>query len=387
MEIDVLHQQLLPDTFCPLCQHPMFDMEANIYGRMYAYLECSSNECQHQIFPQQDRICYCQHCQVSHKKELAKSSQEELHKKNKNIIEANMTDVEQLSFLDKLFLLSVLENHVSEDLTHQEYITWHRLKYTLITPNYYYQKQMIKKFIQAKYLISTRHTEQEQYYIHLRLNGEEEPNLNYLTMNLRQYFYHDLTQLVPFHTAEDVKSAMYELMYQQIIQYCQFICKAWKVPIAGNRYFEKLCYQLLEHFALLQIFYFMSRALNYLKQAGALQSHNEQFINTNLLRKTVQSYFDTAMSEKWETYSIAYPEQMPMSTMSYILFVRFLHLQNELYEQPIWKLWQNIQPRLNFYAHRRCIHCGSTHLITEYDDQQHISLICLDCQQQNNYFI
>lgn len=392
MDIDILQQHLTDDT-CPLCQHHFYEMEANIYGRLYHYFQCANAECQHQVFPQQDRICYCAECRILHKKTLKQSSQDEVKKqKNKIKSEDLITELYQLSFIDKLFLLSVLENHVNEDLKHAEYISWSYLKRFLITPNYYYQKQLMQHCVQQKYLLksttASSQNAEENYYINLRLAHDTEPNIYYLTLTLRHLFYDNLTQGIPFSTAEEVKQAIYSLMYQQIIQYCQFICQDWHIMIAGNKYLEKLCYQLLENLALSQIYYLIHRALNYLHQKQLLQTKNDKFINTNLLRKTVQSYYETAMTEKWESYSILFPEQMPISTMSYILFYRFLNLSDDIYYQPIWKIWQKIEPRLKFYERQHyCISCGSNQVIAEYDNTQSITLYCQECQQRNYYFI
>lgn len=389
MDIDILQQHLTDDT-CPLCQHYFYEMEANIYGRLYHYFQCANTECQHQVFPQQDRICYCSVCRIQHKKQLEQSSREEVCKKYQQQIkgEAQQADLQDLSFLHKLFLLAVLENHVREDLTHAEYIHWSPLKYTLITSNYYFQKQMLQQFVQMKYLI--KHPQQEEcYYLNLSLLYETEPSLYGSIMYLRSLFYENLTQGVPFSTAEEVKQAIYHLKYQQIVQYCQFICKNWRIQIAGNSAFESFCYQLLQHLALSQIFYFIHQALHYLYKEQALQKQNEKFINTNLLKKTLQSYYKTANTEKWELYSIPYPEQMPMSHIDYILFERFLHLTHqEIYEQPIWKTWKKIETRFKFYEHSYyCIHCASKNVITEYEKVNHITLYCHDCQQRNYYFI
>lgn len=388
MDIDILQQHLTNEN-CSLCQHHLYEMEANIYGRVYHYFQCSNTECQHQIFPQQDRICYCTDCRILHKKALKQSSKDEIKKQNKKIKHEDLiTEINQLSFIHKLFLLSVLENHVNEDLKHSEYILWSHLKKFLITPNYFYQKQLIQQFLQLKYLIESSQNEEECYYINLSLIHDDEPNLYYVTMKLRHLFYEGLTKGVPFSAAEEVKQSIYDIMYQQIVQYCQFICRDWHIMIAGNKYLEKICYQMLKRLALSQIYYLIYRALNYLYQKQLLQRHNDKFINTNLLRKTLQSYYDTAVIEKWEFYSIHIPEQMPISTMSYILFYKFLNLSENIYYQPIWKIWQNIEPRLRFYERQHyCITCGSNHVIAEYDNEQLITLYCQDCQQRNYYFI
>ena len=73
--------------------------------------------------------------------------------------------------------------------------------------------------------------------------------------------------------------------------------------------------------------------------------------------------------------------------MSYIFINRFLKMDQKIFLQPIWKCWQDILPRLRFFTARHCIHCGSADLQIVYSNQQAVSFTCLNCKQQDHYFI
>ncbi|MFT4020495.1 MAG: hypothetical protein QM666_03135, partial [Acinetobacter sp.] len=64
----------------------------------------------------------------------------------------------------------------------------------------------------------------------------------------------------------------------------------------------------------------------------------------------------------------------------------FLNHDERIFTQPIWHLWRKIQPRLNFYSDKRCMHCGSSELDVEYDAGDYVTLTCQRCQHQDHYF-
>ncbi|MDO4223324.1 MAG: hypothetical protein Q4D05_04760 [Acinetobacter sp.] len=394
--IEILSQYLDHDSFCPLCKQVMYAVEASIMGRVSDYYQCS--KCSHKIYPQQDHVCDCEPC-VQQRKAILKADIASEHKKDKPKKSAmNIEKVKELadiSFVDKLFLLALLENHVNDEQRYQEYFAWHHLKYQLIAPNYIFQRYLFKRFVDLKYVIARPNDEIqgsnnkiEEYYLNLAIDGYNEPSLFSVVQLLRQAFYQNLQMHVPFFSADEVKKTLYVMIYQEIVQYMQNICQAWHVQIAGNKKFEQLCYEMMEHLALSQLYALIYKALVYLhKQGDILQTRNDGFVNTNYLTKILQSYYKKITIEKWETANRLRPEQMPMSSMSYILFHQFLQFKDDFYLKPVWKLWSEIEPRLKFYATRHCIHCGSQDVSITYDDSTQVSLLCNRCQHQDFYFI
>ena len=102
---------------------------------------------------------------------------------------------------------------------------------------------------------------------------------------------------MPFKSADEVKDALYCLLYQEVIQFAQFYCRSWGIQIAGNQSFQAFCYRLLDVLAVGQIYYLVQSALEYLYQQKALKPRNENFINTNLLKKTLQQYRERSVNE------------------------------------------------------------------------------------------
>ena len=293
----------------------------------------------------------------------------------------------QLSFLNKLFLLAILDDHVHEHSQHAEYIDWDQIKYHNISPNYLMQNALVKRLSKENILsLKDFNADQQHYYINVRLDGYSEPSLFSITQQLRHWFFENLSKGVPFKSADEVKETLYFLLYQEVIQFAQFYCRSWGIQIAGNKSFQTFCYRMLDVLAVGQIYYLVQTALEYLYKQKALQARNENFINTNLLKKTLQQYRERAINEKWETSTLPRPPQLPLSKMSAILFFHFLGYDENIFFQPIWRSWQQIEPRLKFYSNKRCMHCGSEELTVDYDATDYVSLCCRNCKHQDHYF-
>ncbi len=380
----ILNKQLDESTFCPLCQASMYFIEAEQFGQEFQLHECS--HCKHQVFQEDKHNCHCEKCQDKRKKLLkeARLQEHQQFRKKKDIVE---TSLEQLSFLNKLFLLSLLDAHVNENSPHEEYIDWAKIKYHPISPHYFFQNYLFERLIKDQVLIPKDFSDDmHQYYINTRLDGYSEPSLFSITHQLRLWFFENLRYGVPFHSADEVKDTLYLVLYQEIIQFTASYCRTWNIQFAGNKAFRAFCYGLMESLAVGQIYYLIQTALEYLYQQKALQARNENFINTNILRKTVEQYYERAKRECWETSILPRPLNLPISQMSQIFLFRFLGYDESIFFQPLWRLWKKIEPRLNFYSKKRCMYCGSNDLSVEYDAQEYVSLTCRQCKHQDHYF-
>ncbi|ENV32862.1 hypothetical protein [Acinetobacter gerneri] len=383
MLLQILRKQLDESTFCPLCQASMYLVEAEEFEQELEFYECS--HCHHQVFQNNQRSCQCENC-TSKRKKLIKEArlEEKRHFKAKEQYELSL---DQLSFLHKLFLLSLLDNQVQEGQQFEEFIDWEKIKYHHITPNYYFQSQLINQLIKDNVLISKSFSDQaSQFYINVRLDGYSEPSLFSITYQLRQWFYENLSMGIPFKSSDEVKNVLYVVLYQEIVQFTQHYCRTWGIQISGNKGFQSFCYQLLDSLAVGQIYYLIQTALEYLYQKKALQIRNENFINTNILKKTLQQYRERTLAEKWETSTLPRPPNIPLSKMSEILFFRFLGYDESIFFQPVWRAWKKIEPRLSFYSVKRCMYCGSNELDVDYDAESYVSLFCRNCKHQDHYF-
>ncbi|WP_353142822.1 hypothetical protein [Acinetobacter pragensis] len=385
--LQIIQRNLDESTKCPLCRASMYWVEAEQFEQELNYHECSY--CEHKIYQDKTQNCHCTACQASRKKLIKEALHQENHKqklkgKDKDFIEFELS---QLSFMQKLFLLSILDDQVFENSQHDEFIDWEKIKYAPISPNYLFQKSLMKRMIDQHVLtLKDYAAESGQYYINVRLDGYSEPSLFSITHRLRLWFYENLSQGIPFKSSDEVKDAIYELLYEKIVQFIQFYCRLWQIQISGNNSLRALCYRLLDSLAVGQVFYLMQTALDYLHQKKLLQPRNEKFINTNLLRKTVEQYRERGLEEKWVTSTLPHPQQLHISKMIEILFFRFLNCDESVFVQPIWKIWEKVEPRLKFYALKRCMHCGSNELDVDYDADNYVSLFCRSCKQQDHYF-
>lgn len=384
MTLNVLQKQLDESTKCPLCQAAMYWVEAEQYEQEISYHQCS--HCQHQVFSDPKNNCYCERC-LANRRRMMKETRLQENRQHKSKQDVHQFELSQINFLNKLFLLAILDEQVQEHSQHAEYIDWDAIKYHSISPNYLMQNALIKRMLKDQILsLKDFNTDQQHYYINVRLDGYAEPSLFSITQQLRSWFYENLAKGIPFKSADEVKDCLYFMLYQEVIQFAQFYCRPWGIQIAGNQSFQTFCYRMLDVLAVGQIYYLVQTALEYLYKQKALKPRNENFINTNLLKKTLQQYRERAIQERWETSTLPRPSQLPFSKMSEILFYRFLGYDEMIFFQPVWKSWQKIEPRLKFYSNKRCMHCGSEELTVDYDASDYVSLFCRNCKHQDHYF-
>lgn len=388
MQLQVINKQLDESTFCSLCKAAMYFVEAEENDREFYFNECSF--CGHCEFPDNRHNCNCESCLAKRKKIIKETTEEEVRfrsgkKKQKEYTEV---DLNQLSFIQKLFLLSILDEQVQEGLQHQEFIDWGLIKYRPITPNFLYQNQLIKTMIDENILIPVEFTDEcYKYYINVRLDGYSEPSLYSITHRLRQLFFENLTQGVPFKAAEEVKEALYYVLYQELVQFSQFLCSKMGVQISGSKRFQIFCFNELDTLAVGQLMFLTQNALDYLHSKNALQKRNDKFVNTHLLRATLESYRKRAIEERWETTALPRSPLYPLSRMSEILLYKFLGFDEQIFVQPVNHLWKRIEPRINFYSIKRCMGCGSNDLTIEYDQGDQVSMVCANCKHQDHYFL
>lgn len=363
----------------------MWWVEAEQYEQPVEFHECSF--CQHRLFRQPQHTCHCESCGKSRKKLLKETRLQEQRKYSPNK-PLHELELHQLTFMQKLFLLSLLDDHIHEHIPHDEYVHWDRIKYQPITPNYLFQSSLLKQLVKDQVMMAKEFSnESQRYYLNIRLDGYSEPSLFSIAQQLRYWFLHNLSLGVPFKSSDEVKEALYQLLYEEVICFMQHYCRTWGIQIAGNKSFAAFCYRLMETLAVGQIYYMIQNALEYLYKQKALQPRNENFINTNLLKKTLQQYRERALNEKWETWTLPRPPNLPLSKMSHILLFQFLGYDEQIFIQPIWKAWKKIAPRLEFYSTKRCMHCGSSELDVEYDAAAYVSLFCRICKHQDHYFM
>lgn len=384
MELQILQKQLDESSHCPLCQASMFWIEAEQYSQEFQFHECS--HCQHRVFKSDSKLnCHCAQCTAQRKKQTQQTILQEQRKYK--VKDEVIYSLNQLSFMHKLFLLSLLDSYAREDVQHDELIHWKNIKYHDFTPNYLFQNQLVQELLKLGILKSQDSSlETEHFYLNLRLDGYSDPSLFSVTQQLRHWFYENLSLGIPFKTTDEVKDALYLILYQEIVQFMQFYCRTWGIQIAGNRSFQAFCYRLMEGLAVGQIFYLIQTALEYLYKQNALQPRNDKFINTNLLKKTLAQYRERAVAERWETTTLPRPYTIPFSKMSEVLLFKFLGYDESVFIQPVWKSWRKIEARLNFYAVKRCMYCGSNDLVVDYDATDYVSLICRRCKHQDHYF-
>lgn len=389
LELNPIYQkQLDASQHCPHCKASMHWIEGEYYYKAIQFHHCS--HCQHSIYyGEQPMQCHCATCLKKRKKSIQNARQDERKSEwRKKRVQQDRVEflLDDLSLLDKLFLLSLLDGTVDEHIQHNEWLDFNHFYPLQIAPSYQLYKQLKQKLISHDYLI-TEQEGNEKYYTNLRLQGYREPSLLSLTQQLRAWFYFDFTQGVPYKNSNEVQSTLITLLAHEIVNYCQHYCQKWQIQFYANQKFVDYCKALLQDLAVNQIFFLCQRALNYLHEKKLLEAQNQNFINTNRLRKTVEQYRERGLQEYWETGNLERPKELIYSQMSYIFLERLLKFGERAFKQPLWKSWQDIEPRLRFFTDRHCIHCGSRDLQIEYSAHDAVSFHCRRCKQQDHYFI
>lgn len=388
-ELNQIYQKQLDQSqLCPLCQAAMYWIEAEHFYKALNFHQCS--HCSHQLFyNQSDLSCHCAHCLAQRQKNITATRQQERRnewKKKRQQDDELQIALERLSLIEKLFLLSLLDQQVDDRCMHSEFIDFSRYYPLQIAPSYQLFKQLKKTFISKYYFIE--HNDSEQcFYPNLRLQGYREPSVLSLTQQLRDWFYRDLSQSTPYKDPLEVKDTLVLLLSHELVNYAQYYCQKWKVLFFANQQFIDCCKTLLADLALSQIMYLIQRGLDYLQQQQLLDPSNENYVNTHRLRKTLLAYRQRGQEQAWETSAMQRPVDLPYSQMNYIFLQRFLKLDDALFQQPLWKCWQQIVPRLRFFSQRHCVHCGSKNLYIEYNTKDSVSMTCQRCKHQDHYFI
>ena len=186
MELQILQKQLDESSHCPLCHASMYWIDAEQYTHELQFHECS--HCQHRVFKSDSNLnCHCASCTAQRKKQ---TQQTRLQEQRKNKVKDEVIySLDQLSFLNKLFLLSLLDQYAREDVQHDELIHWKNCKYHEITPNYLFQNHLVQELLKAGILKpQDSGIETEHYYLNVRLDGYADPSLFSITQQLRHWF-------------------------------------------------------------------------------------------------------------------------------------------------------------------------------------------------------
>lgn len=389
LELTQIYQKNLDESqFCPMCRASMYWIEAEFYHKPLNFHQCSS--CQHSVFYGENaQSCQCQKCTQLRKKSLQETKSLEKRtnwqKKNKYKDDAE-TLLDDLSLSDKLFLLALLDSKVDDSQKHEENINFNEIYPLQIAPNTQYFRQLKQRFIEQHYLIPLGQS--DAIYVPLiRLHGYRDPSLLSITHQLRNWFYHDLEQGVPYKNTDEVHDTLLDILFQELLSFCQYRCQQIGVQFYANAHLANVCKLLLKQYAVTQIYYWIDRALIYLSKQNALDSTNQNFVNTNLLRKTLMQYQHKSQEQFWEVPNFARPVDLPYSRMTYIFIDRFLKLDKDIFVKPFWKCWQEVLPRLRFFTECHCIHCGNQNLQIEYSTDTYVSFTCDQCKQQDHYFV
>lgn len=388
-ELTQIYQKQLDDSqSCPVCQAAMYWIEGEFYQQAINFHQCS--HCQHSIYYGENPLqCHCQQCLKTRKQQIQAARFDERkrdwQKKHQRLDNVEFL-LDELSLLEKLFLLSLLDAVVDEQRPHEQYIDFSNYYPLQIAPSYQLFKYLKERMIKSYYLLSAD-TQSEKYFLNLRLQGYREPSILSITHQLRMWFFHDFTQGVPYRNSDEVLDVLRDLLSHDIVNFCQQRCQKIHIQFYANQQFIEYCKTLLTQLAVHQIYFLADKAITYLQQNNLLHSQNKSFINTNHIRKTMSGYRQRGQQQYWETPNLERPADLAFSQMSYLFLYKLLKFEDKALLQPLWKAWQHILPKLRFFTERHCIHCGSKDLLIEHSTLNHVSFSCRRCKQQDHYFI
>ena len=388
-ELTQIYQKQLDESQpCPLCKASMLWIEAEFYQKPLNFHQCIN--CQHCLFyADSAQSCQCSKCLAQRQKSLqdAKNLERKLNwqKKRKYKDETEFL-LDDLSLSNKLFLFSLLDGHVDENTPHEQFIDFKNYYPLQIAPSYQLFREKKQFFIDNDYLLPVAGSDY-RYLTNIRLHGYREPSLLSITQQLKQWFDHDLAQGIPYKSPDEVQNTLLDVLFHEVLGYCQYRCQQLNVQFYSNAHFANTCKLLLKQYAVTQLYYWVDRALIYLADQKLLDATNQNFLNTNLLRKTLMQYQQRSQQQHWEVPNLPRPPELQFSQMTGIFIQRFLKLDQKIFVKPFWKSWQDVLPKLRFFNECHCIHCGSQNLQIEYSTSDYVSFSCLTCKQQDHYFI
>ena len=410
---------------CPHCGTAMDYYEGEYYQKVLSFHCCQ--QCEHHLYYGDEPLnCHCAHCLTQRKQSIVKDKIYENRRHQRKQQHGDEIIVDTLPLLQKLFLYAVFSAHIGQHRgylnqhlydnqqnaqqnpqqnpqhhnqhehlenhhVHQEWINFNSLNKTHIAPSFQLFNQLQKIAITQHYFIKKtygNHDDKDtQYYPFLRLIDYQDPSINTLVMHMNSQFTRQQHAAMHYRDVAEVQKTLLTVLSHEILNYCQSYSQQLHIQFYANQAFMTCIEKLLQHYAVTQILYLVKRGLDYLHDQQLLETQNTAFINTNLLRKTLQQYHEQAVDKHWETGNLMRPAQLPYSMMTRVFLFDFLQLQQRAFVQPLWKCWQDIKPQLQFFAQYQCIECGSTALQQDYRDDAMITLSCSMCKKQNHYFL
>lgn len=115
-------KQLDEKYWRPLCQASMYWVEAEQYEQELNFHQCS--HCEHRIFKIANNKTVIAQAVPTTQKIMAETRCKNNKKFKKQ--DAPERELNQLRFIDKLFLLSILDQHAQEHIPHEEFIDWEK---------------------------------------------------------------------------------------------------------------------------------------------------------------------------------------------------------------------------------------------------------------------
>lgn len=390
VELDVVYQKYLDEsTYCELCNASMMWIEGEFNSLELQYHVCTN--CGHSYLPEKSPSpCQCKHCLEQRRKTIRETLKyEKYESRQKNLKSKDQLEIllDDVSFLDKLFTLALLDGAVREGASYNEHLNFNHIYALDIAPNYQLFNQLVKKFKFDLFLIPMNPTiEDNCFYLNFKLKGYSEPSLMALTEQLRHWFYGNFTKGIPYKTADEVKDVLLTILAHEAIRFCSIKCGEVGVQFVANNKLVEFCKEVLNVWSPTQLFHQIQNAIDYLKKAKLLEASNVNFINTNMICKTLEKYRQVMAGNKWEVGIVKRPDY-PYSQMTNILLFEFLGFKENAFNQPLWKNWNDALPTLRFFEECHCIHCGGYNLFIDHKDDENISFTCSDCKMQDHYFI
>lgn len=118
-------------------------------------------------------------------------------------------------------MLSLLDEYAREEIAHDEYIHWDKIKYHHITPNWMFQSYLIKQLHKDGILDANDQTDDPQcFHLNIRLDGYSDPSLFSVAQQLRNWFYENLSFGIPFRSADEVKDVLFRCSIKKLSSSC-----------------------------------------------------------------------------------------------------------------------------------------------------------------------
>ena len=386
--ISILPPQKLDDTLCPYCDISMYQKRKNKSQSKYNTPPIECIECSHKIYQDSNayykQTCHCDMCLLLRQQEKIEAEKEKREKIRKiyNIDNRESAKYSELTFFQKLILLTLFRMQTEEDF---EYIApLNTPTHTEpLSPTLYFDIECIKELYHNNVIIVDPESPIEAFHPEKNFTTVDAfktrwiPNITLDNIGdsdrstldtIYTTIYKEMYDGIKLEWERDIHRVLFLIAREEILQYIHILSEELNVNFTAENKTREVVKQLLEKFSVSEIYYFAKKSIEnahifYSKGYAHSKKHAANTIPSKML-----SLGERAAEEKWDTYKYNRDKRAPRSYLSKIFFDFFLRDEDSGFHKAPGKHWESdLYPK---YFRSK-------------DNEQENSISCNECKSDN----